>query len=96
MKQLIDAACRIAAKGAMEYLRVNHLTADNDALAACLKSWVKAKWDEAMRDAKEALEANMGQVAESTFAASMLQAGIEAAKEASRPIEAKAFLRSSG
>lgn len=83
-KQLIDAACRIAAKGAMEYLRVNHLTADNDVLSACLKSWVKAKWDEAMHDAKEALEANMGQVAESTFAAAMLQAGIEAAKEAGR------------
>jgi hypothetical protein len=80
--ELVDAACIIAARGASEYLKAHNLVAERDALARCLKSWVKAKWQEAMNDAKEALDCGMGQYAERTFAATMMQAGIEAAKEA--------------
>jgi hypothetical protein len=70
----------------MEYLSRNNLkVVSPEALAECLHSWVKIKLPEALRDAKEALACNMGKVAEVTFASSMIQAGIEAAKEASIP-----------
>ena len=85
MKELINAAARIAANGATHYLQVNRLTADPSALAACLRSWVKIQLPNALHDAREALDCHMNQVAEATFAASMIQAGIEAAKEASNP-----------
>ena len=80
-----DAAIRFALQGAQQYLSTNKLTADPVALSACVRSWVKIKLPEALRDAKEALACNMGKVAEMTFASSMIQAGIEAAKEASKP-----------
>ena len=85
MKDLIDAAMIIAVRGAKEYLRAHDLQADNQALCACLSAWVKAKLPEALHDAKAAIDCNMHQAAEATFAASMVQAGIEAAKEASIP-----------
>lgn len=83
MDALADAAVMMAARGARQYLDVHKLTADSAALTACLKSWVK--FPEALKDAKDAIAAGMHQVAEQTFAATMRMAGIEAAKEASRP-----------
>ena len=80
---LVDAAVTIAAHGARQYLERNKLTAKPDVLSACLSAWVKIKLPEALRDAKEALACHMEQVAQQTFAASMISAGIEAAKEAS-------------
>jgi len=82
---LARAAMEIAARGAAEYLRQHKLKADPDALLSTLRSWVKAKLPEALHDAKEALDANMGAAAEQTFKASMVLAGIEAAKEAGFP-----------
>ena len=81
---LIDAAAKIAIIGAREYLRVHNLQADETALVACCKSWLKIKLPEALNDAKAAMDCGMHQAAEATFKATMILAGIEAAKEASR------------
>jgi hypothetical protein len=86
MANLADVAVTIATRAAAEYLRVHCLKADPEALAECLKSWCKIQLPRALADAKDALDARMPQVAEATFAASMVQAGIEAAKEAGFPI----------
>ena len=80
-QDLIEVAIRITMAGAREYLKAHKLTADMTALAECCRSWMKIQLPVALADAKEALDANMGQVAEATFKASMFQAGIEAAKE---------------
>ena len=74
-----------AARSAVEYLKAHNLKADPDALLSCIRSWCKIKLPEALRDAKDALDAGMSQAAEQTFAATMALAGIEAAKEAGLP-----------
>lgn len=84
MEALADAAVMMAARGARQYLDTHKLTADPAALTSCLKSWVKIKFPEALKDAKDAISAGMHAVAEQTFAATMRLAGIEAAKEAAR------------
>lgn len=83
--ELINRCFTIAVRAAVEYLRVHNLTAQDAALTACLRSWLKIKLPEALRDAKEAFDCHMGQVAEATFALTIAQAGIEAAKEAGQP-----------
>jgi hypothetical protein len=47
----------------------------------CLRSQLKIKIPEALIDANEALNCHMDKIAEMTFAASMAQAGIDAAKD---------------
>lgn len=85
----IDSLGRLAADAAMraavEYIHVHNLQADTAALLECIRSWCRIKLPEALKDAKEALECGMGQIAEATFLATMRQAGIEAAKEAGFP-----------
>ena len=83
--QLADVAVQIAAQAARQYLSRHNLRADPSALRATLASWIKIKLPEALKDAREALDAGMGSVAESTFKATMASAGIEAAKEAGFP-----------
>jgi hypothetical protein len=85
MTDLANAAVTIATKAAGQYLKTHDLVADPATLDACLRSWCKIKIGEAIADAKAAIECNMPQVAESTFAATMSLAGIEAAKEAGFP-----------
>lgn len=76
------AAADAAMRGCATYVRTNGLkVADLDRLVALLKVHAKAAVDAAMADAKNALEANMGAVAESTFVASFTLAGVTAAKE---------------
>jgi len=82
-----ETAVAIAAEAARIYLDRHNLAATPEALSATLRSWVKSNLAEALRDAKDALDANMLQAAEITFKASMVQAGIEAAKEAGFPRE---------
>lgn len=84
-ESLAQVAANIVVKAAVTYLQVHHLTADQAALAECCKSWTRIKLPEAIRDAKEAMDCHMHQAAEATFKASLIQAGIEAAREASRP-----------
>lgn len=80
---LARAAIQIAFRGAGEYCRAHNLSVDPAALRESIKKWVGRSIDSALDDAKQALDCNMGAVAEQTFAASMMQAGIEAAKEVS-------------
>ncbi len=87
-EQLADAAAVIAACGAREYMRVHKLSASKEALSVCLQSWIAAQMPVALADAKAAFECHMDQIAVTTFKASMIQAGIEAAKEAGLPIPA--------
>jgi hypothetical protein len=82
---LAEAAVTIAQAGAVDYLNRNKLKANPEALKECLKSWINLKLPEALHDAKEAFECGMTQIGVTTFKASMLSAGIEAAKEAGMP-----------
>jgi hypothetical protein len=84
-QSLADVAISCVLAGAREYLAKHKLTATPDALSACCRSWAKIKLGEALNDAKEAMACGMPQAAEMTFKASMVQAGIEAAKEAGCP-----------
>lgn len=86
----IDTLGKIAGiaviQGARDYLKANKLTADDTVLKACAASWMRAKMPEALKDAKDALACGLAKVAEQTFVASMMLAGIEAAKEAAVPV----------
>lgn len=82
MNDLAKVAMAAAQRAAVEWLRVHNQKADADALAECLAAMVKIRMPAALHDARQALECNMGKVAERTFLASMALAGIEAAKEA--------------
>ena len=85
VNQLAEVASRACMRGAVDYLRIHNLHATPEALADCCRSWAKIKLPEALHDAKEAIACNMAQVAEQTFVATMIQAGIEAAKECGMP-----------
>ena len=85
MEILIDIGWEVASKAAFAYLVQHKLEATPEALPACLRSWVKIKLLEALKDTKAAFASNVGQWAEATFRASMVLAGIEAAKEAGFP-----------
>lgn len=79
---LARSAVQSAATGARAYLDANRLVADPDALTMLIKRHVHGALKEAVKDAREALESNMIQIAGTTFTLSMVQAGINAAKEA--------------
>ena len=82
IETLGERILRIATQAATRYLETHTLSADPDALASCLASWVRAKLPEALRDAKEALDAGLTEYAKLTYNATIVLAGIEAAKEA--------------
>ena len=82
MDQLIIEARRITVQGAREYLNAHNLRIeDYEAFSNALKEGVKDGLLSALDDAKKALDLGMPQVAEQTFAASMILVGIEAAKK---------------
>lgn len=81
---LILVACQAAAKAAARYLQVHDLDADDGQMKEVLKRHVKARLDEALADVKKTLDCGMGDVASQTFLASMVLAGIDAAKEVGR------------
>jgi len=81
-------AANVAMRAAAEYVRANNLKVlDYDAATECLLSYCKSWITIALRDAKEAIDCGMMQVAETTFKATMAQAGIEAAKEFAWPAD---------
>ena len=82
IETLGEQTLHIAAQAAMRYLETHNLTASPDALSSCLTSWVRAKLPEALRDAREAVEAGMYEYGQMTYQATIALAGIEAAKEA--------------
>lgn len=79
---LAETAVKIAANAAREWF-IKHETkpVSLDAFCDCIKTNVKLHLPAALKDAKEAFDANMPKIAEQTFAAAMMIAGIEAAKE---------------
>lgn len=83
--QFGDKIALIAIRAANQYLATHGLTADKPALAACLSSWLKIKLPEAIADAKEAMDCGMDEIGKQTFALTIAQAGIEAAKECGFP-----------
>lgn len=85
VEHLGDAIGVIAIRAAQEYLRVHGLKAEPATLAECISSWVRVKFPEAAADAKAAFACGMIEMGKQTFAASIAQAGIEAAKEAGQP-----------
>jgi len=80
--QLIEAGVTIAADGARQYFQQHQQhPASPEAFTACVVAAVKSILPSAMFDAKAAIEANLPDYATATFKASMILAGIEAAKE---------------
>ena len=57
METLASVAVSTALKSAIRYMDVHNLDAAPEALSACIRSWVKIKLPEALRDAKQALDA---------------------------------------
>ncbi len=87
---LADRAVEMAMKSAAEYIRQNSTLPPDQihygSAGEILREEVKAALSEALTDAREALDANMGDVAVHTFAASMRLAGIRAAKRILQPV----------
>ena len=71
----------LAIHAANQYIDQNNLIVDDATLARMLMTEVLKDIPTAMDDAKEALDANMGQIAEATFSASMRLSGINAVKK---------------
>lgn len=77
-----DAIAVIAVRGAQEYLHVHNLQCDTSRLAECVSRHCQLQLKQALANAKVAFDCGMEQVGMATFKASMIQAGIDAAKEA--------------
>ena len=78
---LAKAGCEIAMRAAAKYVQENKLAPDLEQLVSALKQHINDALPVALQDAREALECRMDAIAERTFAASMVVAGIKAAKE---------------
>ncbi len=85
IERLAAASIAIAVKGAQKWLEAKKLTAPPVLLAAAIQERVKAGLDEALADAKAALDCGMGRAAEQTFTASMVLAGMAAAEQVATP-----------
>ena len=84
-ERLADVAAQVAGRAAYVYMDKHGLKAEPSALAESLKAMVKLRMGEALHDAKEALDCGMRKMAEMAFVATMIEAGIDAAKEAGFP-----------
>jgi hypothetical protein len=75
-------AAEAAMRGAATYIRTNKLeNLDLERITQLIRIRAKAALPEALRDAKDALDINQGQMAQATFMASMTLAGINAVKD---------------
>lgn len=83
--ELAHQSIRIAIHGAQQFLKLANANVNPEALRHFVKEQCKAALDGALHDAELAFEAGMTQVAAATFSASMVLAGIAAAKLASDP-----------
>src|SRR5947209_5104987 len=86
LSRLSNAAAEIATRAAVLYMLQNDLEATDADLTSALRARLKTAIPEALAEAKPAIAANMGRHAEMLFRLSLSLAGIEAAKEAGRPI----------
>lgn len=82
METLAKVACAMVARGAAEYLTKHNLIADPETLSALCRQWCKRQLPLAIAEFAEAAACHMEQVGESTFKATMILAGISAAKDA--------------
>lgn len=88
VESLGTVAAEIAMASAAQYVRANNLKViDYEAATNCLRTYCKTWIIQALKDAKEAIDCGMTQVAEATFRATMAKAGIEAAKEFAWPMD---------
>ena len=91
--QAIDQLAVIAAdagmRAAADYLRLNNVAVtDFQAATEIIREEIRKAVEPALDDAKKALEANMGLIAETTFRASMVEAGIKAGKRIQKSLRA--------
>lgn len=80
--QLIQQAAEIAAVAAIQYMRQHNAAVNVEVLHSHIVSSVADALPAALADAKQAMAANMPEVATATFRASMVIAGANAAKAA--------------
>ena len=82
MINLVTRAADLSMNAAATYCHENKIdTTEVDVLLAHLQTEVKVVIEDAIADAKAAIDANMVEMASATFAASMRLAGINAAKK---------------
>jgi hypothetical protein len=79
---IVTVAANIAMQSAANYVHSKNLKVDATVLCEKLRARMKVALFAALDDAKQALDSGMNAIAESTFKASMVLVGIEAAKEA--------------
>ena len=86
--RLAAVAAETAMRGAATYFKSKGINVTDYGMAsAILQRHTKARLPEALEDARQAIDANMGEVAEMTFRASMQLAGFDAAKEYAASME---------
>lgn len=91
LNALATAAAEAAMRAAADYLRLNKVrVTDFPAATDVIREEIKKSLDEALGDAKAALDVNMGLAAVATFRASMAQAGIRAGKRIEKQMKAAA------
>jgi len=82
LRTFAATAATIAMEAFRDYTAANNIDTDDiDRACELLRSNMRTGLGTALADAKEALDANMPQAAEATFAASMRLIGISAAKQ---------------
>lgn len=82
MDELIRIASDTAMRAAADYIRLNGIAVtDYEQATQALRSEIKLALNDALDEAKKASDCGMDQVAVCTFRASMMAAGIRAAKQ---------------
>ena len=85
-QSLTVASFALAANAARCWLDRHHRHAPDDVLTAALKAQIAAALPAALADSKDAFDCGMDQAAAHTFQASMVLAGVAAAKAAACPV----------
>lgn len=82
VQHLAEKGAEIATEAAILWFRKRGRTPPPaSSIVPILDKYVKARWDETMADMFKAFASGMSGIAEASFAASMMVAGCEAAKE---------------
>lgn len=82
-------AAEAAMKGAADYIKAHGLRdgMDLDRVTVLIRVTAKAALPQALADAKDAMDANLYAVAQQTFMASMVLAGVQAVKDYQKEVE---------
>ncbi len=89
LRALAERAMATAVRGAMAYLREHHLEASDADVGAAVLEEVRNTWRAAVADAKQATDSLLPpEIATQTFLASMVLAGIAAAKRVGKLVQA--------